>query len=79
MTTEQLRHLYDAHPFSPFVLRLADSRAIPIPHRDFILISPAGRTVVVTHDDGTFEIIDLLLVTSIATTNGKSRRNGKRK
>jgi hypothetical protein len=78
MTTEQIRRLYDAKPFSPFVLHLADSREIPVPHRDFILISPSGRTVVVTHDDNTFEVIDLLLVTSVATTNGKTRQNRKR-
>jgi hypothetical protein len=74
MTTEQIRRFYDAKPFAPFVIHLADSREISIPHRDFILISPSGQTVAVTHDDGTFEVIDLLLVTSVATTNGKVKR-----
>jgi len=37
----------------------------------FLAIAPPGRTVGVAMDDGTIEIVDLLLVTSL-----KPRRNG---
>ena len=65
MTIEQLRNLYDARPFRPFVLHLADGRALPVVHREFIMSVPSGRTVVVCQPDDTLNIVDLLLVTDI--------------
>ena len=67
MTVEQLRRIIGQTPFQPFVVHLADGREIPVPHRDFIWQPPGGaRTFVVAHqDDDTFEIIDLLLVTTL--------------
>jgi hypothetical protein len=45
MTIEKLREFYDASPFQPFVLHLADGRKIPVVHRDFFAAAPSGRTV----------------------------------
>ena len=74
MTTEQVRKLYDGQPFRPFRFHLADGREIPVPHRDFMYITPPGRTVIVSDDDGAINIIDLLLVTDIRIENGSKRR-----
>jgi hypothetical protein len=52
-------------PFRPFTLQLADGRSLKILHPDFLFITPAGRTVIVAHEDDSFSIIDLLLVTEI--------------
>jgi hypothetical protein len=60
MTTERVRKLYEGQPFRPFVFHLADGRDIPVPHRDFMYITPPGRTVIVSDDDGAVNIIDLL-------------------
>ncbi|HQU46911.1 MAG TPA: hypothetical protein PK867_29170 [Pirellulales bacterium] len=65
MTIEQLRTVYNAQPFRPFILYLADGREIPVHHRDFIMAVPSGRTVFVVQPDDTAHIIDLLLVTDI--------------
>lgn len=65
MTIEQLRAAYDSVPFRPFVMHLADGRDIAVPHRDFMLTVPNGRTVVVVRDEGSVNIIDLLLVTDL--------------
>lgn len=80
MTIEQLRNVYDAQPFRPFVLHLADGREIPVHHREFILTVPSGRTVFVCQPDDTVNIIDLLLVTDIelkpvANGSGKRRKS----
>ncbi len=75
MTAERIRRLYDAKPFAPFVLHLANSREIPAPQRKFISISPSGKRLAVAHADSTFDV----MVTSIATINVKTKRNGKRK
>ena len=65
MTIEQMRAAYDAQPFRPFVIHLADGRAVPVNHREFIMAAPNGRTIVVYQPDDTLNIIDLLLVTDL--------------
>jgi hypothetical protein len=65
MTAEQLRRLYDAQPFKPFIIHLADGREIPVRHREYIMVSPQGRTFAVYQPDDTANIIDLYLVTDL--------------
>ena len=76
MTIEQLRRLINAEPFQPFVIHLADGREVAVPHREFIALSPQGRTCVVWEDDAeAFGIIDLLLVTQLRVeANGRPKR-----
>jgi hypothetical protein len=79
MNIEQLRAAYRADPFAPFVLHLADCREIPVRHREFLMLFPSGRTVIVAQPDESFNIIDTLLVTdlefkSASAGNGKGRR-----
>ena len=72
MTIQQIRHLYDAQPFRPFVLHLADGRAIPVQHREFLAAAPSGRTLIVYQSDDSFNIVDLLLVTDLEVrSNGQ--------
>jgi hypothetical protein len=77
MTIEQLRNVYNAQPFRPFVIHLADGRAVPVQHRQFMMTVPSGRTVIVCQPDDTVNIIDPLLVTDlelVPAANGKGRR-----
>jgi hypothetical protein len=79
MTIEQLRNFYNADPFRPFVIHLADGRAIPVHHREFIMAVPSGRTVVICQPDDTLNVIDLLLVTDLELKpagNGRRKRKG---
>ena len=76
MTIEQLRNVYDAQPFQPFIIHLADGRSVPVHHREFIMSAPSGRTIIVAQPDDTFNIIDLLLVTDLEL---KPAANGSRK
>ena len=76
MTIEQLRNVYDAQPFQPFIIHLADGRSVPVHHREFIMSVPSGRTIIVAQPDDTFNIIDLLLVTDLEL---KPAANGPRK
>jgi hypothetical protein len=80
MTVEQLRAAYNAQPFRPFVIHLADGRSLPVHHREFIMTVPSGRTIVVCQPDDTLNIIDLLLVTdleikTVANGSAKKRRS----
>ncbi len=77
VTIQQVRHLYDAQPFQPFVIHLADGRNVPVHHREFLASSPSGRTVIVYQPDDSFNVIDLLLVTDLEvkpTAAGSGRR-----
>jgi len=77
MTIEQLRAAYQAQPFRPFVIHLADGREDRVNHREFIMTVPSGRTTVVVQPDDTLNIIDLLLVTDLEIkpgANGSSKR-----
>jgi hypothetical protein len=75
MTIERLREAYQAQPFRPFTMHLADGRRIPVLHRDFVMAVPSGRTVIVCQPDDSLNIIDLLLVTDLEFRlgNGTSR------
>lgn len=72
MTIEQLRKLYQAEPFRPFVMHLADGRQIPVLHPEFIASAPSGRTITVYQPDDTANIIDLLLVTDLEVQQDSS-------
>ena len=77
MTLDRLRDAYNAQPFRPFVMHLADGRQVPVVHREFIMPVPSGRTVIVVQPDDTVNIIDLLLVTDLElkpSTNGMRKR-----
>jgi hypothetical protein len=75
MTIEQLRRMHRAEPFHPFDVHLADGRSLPVKHPEMLAMNPPGRTVAVALADGTIEIVDLLLVTSLKPrSNGSARR-----
>ena len=76
MKISELQKLYDAEPFRPFLIHLADGRKIPVKHREFMALSPSGRTAYVYQMNDDSDIIDVALVTSPELK--KSLSNGKR-
>jgi hypothetical protein len=79
MTRERILRLWKAEPFQKFTMHLTDGRRIPVVHREFLSISPSGRTVNVYQPDDSLNIVDLLLVTDLEVQpNGGARRRGKR-
>jgi hypothetical protein len=79
MTAQQLRSLTQAQPFRPFDVHLADGRSLPVEHPEVVAITPPGRTIAVGLSDGTIEIVDLFLVTSLKPRGGSSRGARRRK
>ena len=77
MTATEFHKLQRANPFSPYTIHLADGRAIPVPHPDFVAISPTGRMVTAYTADGDFHIVDIFLVTDL--TVGAGRRRPKKR
>jgi hypothetical protein len=79
MTIERIREMYNARPFQPFVIHLADGRSVPVQHREFIMSVPSGRTVIVVQPDDSMKIIDLLLVTDLELQSATNRSGRRRR
>jgi hypothetical protein len=67
-----VREALHAQPFVPFVLRLADGRGLPVPHPDFVALTP--RRVIVGATDDTWSVVEPLLIVSL--DHEASRRHG---
>ncbi|MCB9935772.1 MAG: hypothetical protein H6840_08780 [Planctomycetes bacterium] len=65
MDIAKLKELREASPFRPFSIDLADGRQLHVRHRDFISISPEGRTCIVWQPDDSMTIVDVRLIQSI--------------
>ena len=78
MTTEALHKLHVVRPFQPFSIRLGDGQALPVEHPEMLAYAPKSRTAIVYLKDGSFEIIDLLLVTGLEVHPPKTGTRTKR-
>ena len=65
MIIEAILRRYEAEPFVPFVIHMADGRNVRVAHREIFASKPSGRTVTIYKPDGSWNIIDLLLVTDL--------------
>ncbi len=70
MTTEQFRAMLHQGPFRPFNISMADGQSLEVAHRDFVAMSPAGRTVIVYQNDENFNVLDLPLISELQVANG---------
>ena len=64
MNAEEIRQLLHATPFKPFTVYMASDKAFFVPHQEFALLTPKGRTLVISHHDK--DALDLLDVTLIS-------------
>jgi hypothetical protein len=56
-------------------LRTAGGRELRVPHPEFLMITPPGRTIVVADVDGSVEVVDPLPVESLRYQKNGSRRS----
>ena len=49
---------------------IGDGQALPVDHPEFLSYAPNSRTMTVYSKNGSFEIVDLLLVTGLEVRNG---------
>jgi hypothetical protein len=75
MTTDALHKLHVARPFTPFSLRLGDGQKLPVEHPEMLAYAAKSRLATVYFKDGSFEIVDLLLVTGLEVSgNGRKQK-----
>jgi hypothetical protein len=65
MRIQELHELRDATPFRSFVIRMADGRSVSVHHHDLMMSAPNGRTVIVYQPDSSFDILNVMLMTSL--------------
>ncbi len=73
MQIKELQSIYRAQPFRAFMVHLADGREIRVDHPELMALSPTGRSAVVYGKDGAFEVVDVLLITSLGVSDGRPR------
>jgi hypothetical protein len=66
--------MHGARPFQPFRIHMADGRSLDVMHPEFLAHTASGRTIMVAAPDDSFEVIDLLLVTSLEPLSDGTRR-----
>ena len=66
-----VRDVLHRQPFEPFVIRLADGRSLPVPHRDFVALTP--RRVIVGAEDDSWSIIEPLMIVSLDSMRAKPK------
>lgn len=64
MKTINIRDAMDQTPFQPFNLELDNGKTLHVPHRDFILLTPAGNAAVVVEGEHT-HVVDVDHVSTI--------------
>ena len=79
MTAREFRSVFDALPFRPFKVYLADGREVAIRHQDYALLSPTGRTLIVYQDDDSFQVLDLMLATGVEVNSRRPKKGAKKK
>jgi hypothetical protein len=65
MNADLLRKAIRTRPFRPFLLHLADGRAVPVDHPENCLVTSDSRCVMVYLPGEGAEILDVPLMTAI--------------
>jgi hypothetical protein len=65
MKVDELRATLRQDPFRPFTIHMVDGRTFRVAHRDYLALSPSGRTVIVFQHDESFSVLDMLLMSEL--------------
>jgi hypothetical protein len=80
MVSDRLKEHWQAKPFKPFRIHVADGDIFDVSHPELMWMVPGGRTIYVARgpkeEDG-IAILDLLLVTQL-TVNGNGAKRRKK-
>lgn len=77
MNAQFIKDAVDIRPFRQFVLRTGDGREYLVKSPEMLMIIPGGRTIIVSQDEDSFDVIDTILISSLHYKPGSSEK-GKR-
>ncbi len=72
-----IREALHKQPFEPFAIRLADGRSLPVPHPDFVALTP--RRAIVGAEDDSWSVVEPLLIVSLDDSTKGKGGNGRSK
>jgi hypothetical protein len=72
-----IREALHCQPFEPFAIRLADGRSLPVPHPDFVALTP--RRIIVGAEDDSWFVVEPLLAVSLDYAPTTRKGNGRSK
>ena len=61
-------------PFVPLVIRWADGRSVPVPHPDFVALTP--RRAIVGAEDDAWSVIEPRLIVTLDDSSNPRTSNG---
>ena len=70
MDLQGVREALRRQPFEPFSIRLADGRALPVPHPEMVAVGK--RRIIVVEPNDSWSVIEPLLIVSL-DYDGKRR------
>ena len=71
MSSDEIKKLLRAVPFQPFTVHLVSDKTFPIPHPDFALLTPTGRTLfVASAGSDAVDILDVPLIARVQIHEG---------
>jgi len=65
MTSQQLKATLRQTPFRPFTIRMVDGRSFQVPHPEWVILSPSGRTAIVFEPDDSHSVLDVMLMNEL--------------
>ena len=70
MYFDEIRKLLRFTPFTPFTLHLSDSCSFPVPHTDFAMLTPSGRTLHLAVENSPVQVINTKKIVRVRTVSG---------
>jgi hypothetical protein len=70
----ELRDYWQAKPFVPFTIHLADRREIEVPHPEFFSMSPKGGHIVVYDKRDKMHVLNPLVIVCVSRGRAASAK-----
>lgn len=65
--SDDLRKMLRSAPFVPLTIHLADGAFFPIPHTDFAMLTPTGRTLYLAVENSPVQVINTKQIVRVQT------------
>ena len=72
MIRDEITTMLEHTPFVPFTIEMSSGRQVPVPTRDHIYVGPKGSLVVVTDDRGVYNLLPILHITALTSTESSA-------
>jgi hypothetical protein len=77
MTATELKRYWHATPFVPFKIVLPSGERVPVPHPDYLTVSPSGRIAGVWKKGDQSVSFEVIRITAVETARRASRSKRK--